>query len=100
MKIHQLPFGARFEYEGREYVKTGPLFGTCDGSQRLIPKYAVLRPLDGAVEQKKASRETVRRTDVAEAFDVFCRQCGPLVPDDRQTAFEKARAGFLAALDS
>ncbi|MCX7162613.1 MAG: hypothetical protein NT083_06165 [Rhodocyclales bacterium] len=28
MKIHQLPQGARFEYEGSEYVKTGPLSGT------------------------------------------------------------------------
>lgn len=25
MKIHQLPMGARFEFEGAEYVKTGPL---------------------------------------------------------------------------
>lgn len=25
MKIHQLPMGARFEFEGEEYVKTGPL---------------------------------------------------------------------------
>lgn len=24
MKIHQLPMGARFAYEGEEYVKTGP----------------------------------------------------------------------------
>jgi hypothetical protein len=43
MKIHQLPPGARFEYEGEEYVKTGPLLGTGKGGQRLIPKYAVLK---------------------------------------------------------
>jgi len=31
MKIHQLPQGARFDYEGEEYVKTGPLFATGKG---------------------------------------------------------------------
>ena len=54
MKIHQLPLGARFEYEGQEYVKTGPLFGTGPAGQGLIPKYAVLRPLD-AVDASRAA---------------------------------------------
>ena len=48
MKIHQLPIGGRFEYEGVEYVKTAPLFATANGKQRLIPKYAVLKVLDGS----------------------------------------------------
>ena len=34
--------GARFEYEGKEYEKTGPMLASCDGATRLIPKYAEL----------------------------------------------------------
>lgn len=100
MKIHQLPMGARFEYQGQEYVKTGPLFATGSAGQRLIPKHAVLKPLgDTAAPQKPAPTATVPRTDVLAAFDAFCAECGALVPDDRQAALAAARERFLKALD-
>jgi len=46
MKIHQLPLGARFEYNGQQYVKTGPLVGSGQAGAKLIPKYAVVKLLD------------------------------------------------------
>lgn len=98
MKIHQLPMGARFEYEGAEYTKTGPLLGTGPGGQRLIPKYAVLKPLDGAVAAApKAS--TVARAAVQVALARYHARCAALVPDDGQALLEAAREEFLKSLD-
>ena len=53
MKLQQLAIGDRFEYDGRILVKTGPLTASSDdGGQQMIPRYAVLKPLDlpGRVE--------------------------------------------------
>ncbi len=37
MRFPHLPPGARFEFEGNTYVKTGPVSATAeDGSQRMI----------------------------------------------------------------
>lgn len=99
MKIHQLPIGARFEFEGEEYVKTGPMFGTGkESGQRLIPKYAVLTVLGGegaaaGGREKSPSREAVARA--AEAFHSACRQ---LVPEERQGELDAARDRFMKAL--
>ena len=48
--------GARFEYEGVVYVKTGPLTASSEeGGQRIIPRYAILKALDvPAVEASKS----------------------------------------------
>lgn len=59
MKIHQLPMGARFEYEGQTYVKTGPLLGAGAGGQRLIPKYAVLKVPDGSAPAARGTGSTM-----------------------------------------
>jgi hypothetical protein len=100
MKIHQLPIGARFEYEGEEYVKTGPLFATGKSGQRLIPKYAVLRPLDGLPDTQKAKpAETLPRAKVLKALEDFCAQCEAVVPDDRRAELNAARDRFLRSLD-
>lgn len=49
MKFQQLALGARFEFEGTDYVKSGPLTATsAAGLQRMIPRFAVLKPLDSA----------------------------------------------------
>lgn len=100
MKIHQLPIGARFEYEGQEYVKTAPLFATGAAGQRLIPKYAVLTPL-GEVAGSPAAQpgKPIARAAVVQAFDAFYAQCKAWVADDRQTALDLARERFLKALD-
>jgi hypothetical protein len=99
MKIHQLPEGARFEYEGEEYVKTGPMFATGKRGQRLIPKYAVLKPL-GTLDAvpAKAESDTLPRTAVRAAFDAFYAECMRCVPEDRRPAVDAARARFLAAI--
>jgi hypothetical protein len=99
MKIHQLPNGARFEYEGEEYVKTGPLFATGKAGQRLIPKYAVLKAL-GGVEgiPEKARDDSLARATVLKAFDRFYAECQGLVPEASQAAMRDYRARFLKAL--
>ncbi|MFZ2855223.1 MAG: hypothetical protein WAZ34_14065 [Rhodocyclaceae bacterium] len=97
MKIHQLTNGARFEYEGEAYVKTGPMFATGKGGQRMIPKYAVLKPLgDGEAAQK---RDTLPKARVLDAFDAFYAACQTLLPENRQPALDAARDRFLKALD-
>ena len=65
MKIHQLPQGARFEYEDEEYVKTGPLFGTGKAGQRLIPRYAVLKPLDNIEPVSRPKGDALPRSCIA-----------------------------------
>lgn len=99
MKIHQLPMNARFEYEGHEYVKTGPLLATGPGGQRLIPKYAVLKMIGAEIAgcTKKAngfSKEAVRKS-----FEAFYTQCATLVPADRHAELQAARNEFLRELD-
>jgi hypothetical protein len=100
MKIHQLPNGARFEYEGEEYVKTGPLFATGKGGQRLIPKYAVLKPL-GAVEgaREKPESDVLSRPKVLKAFETFYAECQRQLPEDQKLTLAAAREQFLQALD-
>lgn len=100
MKIHQLPNGARFEYEGEEYVKTGPLFATGKGGQRLIPKYAVLKPLGAAAGAcEKSKKDALSRSKVLKAFETFYAECQSRLPDDQQLALTAAREQFLQALD-
>lgn len=97
MKIHQLANGARFEYEGEEYVKTGPLFATGKGGPRLIPKYAVLKPLENSRTTVDAT-DLVSRTTVIRAFDAFYTECAAMLPADRQPELEAGRERFLKAV--
>lgn len=100
MKIHQLPLGARFAYEGVEYVKSGPLTATAQGGgQRLIPKFALLRVLDGSQPLVTAASAPVSRDAVRAAFDRFWAECLPLIPATEHPAATAARAAFLKTLD-
>ncbi len=90
--------GARFEFEEAEYVKTGPLLATGKGGQRLIPKYAVLRPLDAAARPAGQAPESLPRAAVLAACERFAAACAPLVPAERQDELAAARAEFLKAL--
>lgn len=100
MKIHQLTNGARFEYEGEAYVKTGPMFATGKGGQRMIPKYAVLKPLgDGEIAPVAQKRDALPKASVLDAFDAFYTACQTLLPENRQPALDAARERFLKALD-
>lgn len=99
MKIHQIPMGTRFVYEGEEYVKSGPMIAIGKTGQRLIPKHAVLKPLaDGAVDPAVTPAETLARAAVLEAFAAFYARCEALVGEEKRGALEAARADFLNTL--
>lgn len=99
MKIHQLPEGARFIYEGEEYVKSGPMFATGKQGRRLIPKYAVLQPLGSTMADSAVLKVgSVKRTQVIDAFERFWSDCKDLVPEDRRPQLEAARTRFLDSL--
>ncbi|MCE1182385.1 MAG: hypothetical protein LWW81_08790 [Rhodocyclales bacterium] len=101
MKLQHLAIGARFEYEGKVFVKSGPLTATCEqGGQQLIPRYAMLKPLDVA-EAAPAPGVAARRLDplkVRKAFDAFYELSRQHCDAAGQTALEAARAEFLAAI--
>jgi len=99
MKIHQLPMNASFEYEGHEYVKTGPLLATGPGGQRLIPKYAVLKVIGADVTGTAKKANGLSKEAVRKSFDAFFTHCEALVPSGRQTELHAAREEFLKELD-
>lgn len=96
MRIHQMPEGARFEYQGQEYVKTGPLVATGLGGSRFIPKHAVLKPI-GDVQPlvEKSSSDPLPRGQVLAAFNGFSAQCRAFVPEERQGEFDAACRVFI-----
>lgn len=101
MKLHQLAIGARFEYEGKIYSKTGPISATCeDGGSRLIPRSATLKPL--ALDASEAAPGSVARrlepAVVRRAFDVFYEATRALVPPAHHDELESARQAFLDSL--
>lgn len=100
MKLQHLAVGDRFEYEGKIFVKTGPLTASSDtGGQQLIPRYAVLKPLDVPVaETKNALRGRLTEAAVRSAFDRFYRTSERLTDPAAHAELEKARDEFFAAL--
>jgi hypothetical protein len=99
MKITQLPLGARFILDGKTYVKSGPMLGTCDGAQRFIPKYALLTPVDGIPAQAPAApSDSLSRATVEQALAAFYQECQGLLPAERQDALAAARERFLQAI--
>lgn len=100
MKLQQLSLGARFEYQGKVFVKTGPLTASSeDGGQQMIPRYAVLTPLDGTAPEAKAGRGRLSETSVRAAFDVFYRTCARLLPEAEHPQLEDARQRFFNSLN-
>lgn len=99
MKIHQLPQGARFEYEGEEYVKTGPLFGMGKQGQKLIPKYAVLKVLGDAPSLPEKSEKPPSRKLLLDAFERFYARCEAIVPVERLSDLKAARDEFKKSID-
>ncbi len=109
MKFQMLPMGARFEYEGRVYLKTGPMTAVSEaGGQRMIPRFAVLKPLDGAVAAPARAGRKLDESAVLAAFDRFYAECADLLfghePDvqrarDLRAALERARDRFNSELE-
>jgi len=99
MKIHQIPMGTRFVYEGEEYVKSGPMVATGKAGQRLIPKYAVLKPLgDVAPVPADTPSDTLKRATVLDAFAAFYAWCETRVAEDKRGELEDRREDFLNML--
>lgn len=73
MKFGQLPVGTRFDYEGVQYVKTGPLVAAPEdgGAQRFLGRYADVRVL---VSTPSASRANTG-SDWPSAFDALYAEC-------------------------
>jgi len=62
MKLNHLPIGARFEYEGQIYTETGPITAAAEkGGQRMIPRHAVLRPVDGHTPPARPGHDPATR---------------------------------------
>lgn len=99
MKIQQLPMGSRFEYEGAEYTKTGPQLATGKSGQRLIPRYAVLKPVGEVAVPRAAPERSLSKQEVLAAFGCFHAVCVALVPEERQGELAAARADLLKALE-
>lgn len=112
MRFPQLPFGARFEYQGKVYSKTGALLASAeDGSgQRIIPKYADLKPTDGNSKTPSLSpqRATVDMGAVRAAIEAHHAACRNLLlqaaKDPTQieatlASLESTHQYLLAALD-
>ena len=103
MKFTQIPLCTRFEFEGKIFSKTGPMTASAeDGSgQRLIPRYAVLKPVDGAAPVVDAPpARQVDEACVIAAFDSFYATCLRLVDDFSKLELEAAKRKFLAALQT
>jgi hypothetical protein len=97
MKLQHLPIGARFEYEGVVHVKTGPLTASSEsGGQRIIPRHAVLRPLDQPAGESKGKLEGAA---VRKAFNAFFETSKRLVDDAGQAELEQARQRFLKSIE-
>lgn len=100
MKLNHLPIGARFEFEGEIYTKTGPITAASEkGGQRMIPRYAVLRPVDGHTPPPAPT--TQRQLDEARvitAFEAYHSIALRLTEGLGKAELEQAKARFLAAL--
>ncbi|GAO37206.1 hypothetical protein SCT_2624 [Sulfuricella sp. T08] len=112
MKFHDLDIGQRFELDGVAYVKTSPvLAGQAEGGgSRFMPRYVMVKLLDGAAPRAKAEQEKMLRAgEVLAAFEVYhsaCREgleklAGELPVDrllDIANVLEGERQGFLDAV--
>ena len=105
MKFQLLAIGARFEFEGKEYVKTGPLTASSDGVQRMIPRFAVLKLLDAPVEQASKSPRNLDEALVLVAFERFFAestrvlQTLPADADQARTCHDELAAARQRFLD-
>jgi hypothetical protein len=100
MKFQRLPLGARFEFEGKVYTKTGPMTASGpSGEQKMIPRYAELAPLDGgAMPAQRPQPTTLKPEHVETAFDAFYSDAASLVGTDQLGVLATARERFFQTL--
>lgn len=108
MKFQHLPLGARFAFEGQTYTKTGPLTAvSAQGGQRIIPRFAVLEPLDAGSAPPRAGR-CWEESQVRTALETLHGECARLLqtvsehPEKLAAAralLDAARQRFLDSLE-
>lgn len=85
MKFFQLPVGARFEYRGEVYRKSGPLVATREagGAQQLMMRSANVNPDTPEAGQAPeiAPGESLPVDRVEAAFQVFYQACEQLLAE-------------------
>ena len=82
MKIHELPMGVRFAWQGRTYVKSGPLFADGEDGRRMIPRHAVLQPLDPMPITAPALPATIPAEQVCAGVEALLADCRAQLPTD------------------
>ena len=100
MKFQMLAMGDRFEFDGKTWVKTGPLTAMSEaGEQRMIPRYAPLRPLDAPLATAREKRRVLDETAVMAAFATFYQDCAQRLASAAtdETRAEAMRAELAAA---
>lgn len=100
MKLHQLAIGARFEFQGKVFTKTGPITAAEHGGQQMIPRHADLKALD-LPEPALAPGMAVRKLDslrVRKAFDAFYEISRQQATPSGLEVLEAARLDFLHCL--
>jgi hypothetical protein len=107
MKFPQVPLGRRFVFQGESYTKTGPMTAgkDSDGSQRMIPRSALVLPADTANRRTaSSSKESLGGAWPAalDAYEQELRQAlGPLdgdLEERLERALAAARVAFEAAI--
>lgn len=101
MKLQYIEIGARFEYEGKIFVKTGPITAASDdGGQRVIPRSAILKALDvpNSTPAPTGRFGRLDRQSVITSFDLFYQTCTRLVETTALEELENARLVFLGSI--
>lgn len=106
-----LAIGEAFEYQGEQYTKSGPLTAsrTENGTQRMIPRSAVVITLTGApVPTTDVEGKQLPAGQVLEAFEHYHKGClewlamtekvDETLAANIREAMESARERFLAEL--
>lgn len=100
MKIHLLPIGAQFEWQGQVFTKVGPMTANTEkGGTVFVPKHATLKPL-GESAQPAPRPDTIAVSEVIAAFDLYHQHARRLVAVEQLAALESAREHFLASLEN
>ena len=98
MKIHELPLGTRFAWQGQTYVKSGPLFADGEDGRRMIPRHAVLQPLDPVVTPPVARPASIPAADVCAGVEALLADCRSQLPAEHHDRLAAACARLLAKL--
>lgn len=77
MKFPHVKIGDRFEFQGRTYVKVGPLTAQDveSNQQRMIPRSVLVEPLSGPSTTKTESTDETGELPTREALMRALAQC-------------------------